>query len=237
METVGMRPVVVHGGGSRISAAMQKAGIEPNFIEGRRYTDAATLDIVEQVLAGDVNSELAERFEKIGGRAKTLNFATSPVLTGEQISLTGEDGGTVDLGFVGTVSAVDCSVIDELCCAGQVPFIPSMAETVGRQKLNVNADTAAMEVACALNAEKLIMLSDVPGVCLEKGNEESLISSLNAEKANQLIADGTISDGMIPKVQACLETLERGVSKVHICLLYTSPSPRDLSTSRMPSSA
>ena len=216
METVGMRPVIVHGGGARISEAMEAAGIEPNFIEGRRYTDAATLEIVERVLANEINNELAERFEKIGGRAMTLNFQSAPVLTGEQIKLTGEDGSDIDLGFVGQVSKVDRLVIDNLCYAGQVPFIPSMAETVDGQKLNVNADTAAMEVACALNAEKLIMLSDVPGVCLEKGNEDSLISTLNAEKAAELIADGTISDGMIPKVQACLTTLERGVSKVHI---------------------
>lgn len=216
METVGMRPVIVHGGGARISEAMEAAGIEPNFIEGRRYTDAATLEIVERVLANEINNELAERFEKIGGRAMTLNFQSAPVLTGEQIKLTGEDGNDIDLGFVGQVSKVDRLVIDNLCYAGQVPFIPSMAETVDGQKLNVNADTAAMEVACALNAEKLIMLSDVPGVCLEKGNEDSLISTLNAEKAAELIADGTISDGMIPKVQACLTTLERGVSKVHI---------------------
>lgn len=216
METVGMRPVIVHGGGARISQAMEAAGIEPNFIEGRRYTDAATLEIVERVLANEINNELAERFEKIGGRAMTLNFQSAPVLTGEQLKLTGEDGSDIDLGFVGQVSKVDRLVIDNLCYAGQVPFIPSMAETVDGQKLNVNADTAAMEVACALNAEKLIMLSDVPGVCLEKGNEDSLVSTLNAEKAAELIADGTISDGMIPKVQACLTTLERGVSKVHI---------------------
>ena len=216
METVGMRPVIVHGGGARISQAMQTAGIEPNFIEGRRYTDAATLEIVERVLANEINNELAERFEKIGGRAMTLNFQSAPVLTGEQLKLTGEDGSDIDLGFVGQVSKVDRLVIDNLCYAGQVPFIPSMAETVDGQKLNVNADTAAMEVACALNAEKLIMLSDVPGVCLEKENEDSLVSTLNAEKAAELIADGTISDGMIPKVQACLTTLERGVSKVHI---------------------
>ena len=209
METVGMRPVIVHGGGARISQAMEAAGIEPNFIEGRRYTDAATLEIVERVLANEINNELAERFEKIGGRAMTLNFQSAPVLTGEQLKLTGEDGSDIDLGFVRQVSKVDRLVIDNLCYAGQVPFIPSMAETVDGQKLNVNADTAAMEVACALNAEKLIMLSDVPGVCLEKGNEDSLVSTLNAEKAAELIA----------------------------CLLYTSPSPRDQRGSRMPSSA
>ena len=125
METVGMRPVVVHGGGSRISQAMQTAGIEPNFIEGRRYTDAATLEIVERVLANEINNELAERFEKIGGRAMTLNFQSAPVLTGEQIKLTGEDGSDIDLGFVGQVSKVDRLVIDNLCYACLLYTSPS----------------------------------------------------------------------------------------------------------------
>lgn len=216
METVGMRPVIVHGGGSRISDAMAEAGIEPNFIEGRRYTDEATLGIVERVLAEEINNELADRFEKIGGRAMTLNFQSTPVLTGEKLSLQNESGDEVDLGLVGEVTQVDRLVVDNLCYAGQVPFIPSMCQTEDGQKLNVNADTAAMKIACELNAEKLIMLSDVPGVCRDKDDESTLISTLNRETAQELIADGSIRDGMIPKVEACLETLDRGVKKVHI---------------------
>lgn len=216
METVGMRPVVVHGGGSRISKAMKDAGIEPRFVQGRRFTDQATLDIVERVLATETNHFLAEEFEKIGGRAMTLNFESTPVLTGKKLELADEGGAPVDLGFVGEITKVDRLVIDNLCYAGQTPFIPSMCETEDGQKLNVNADTVATRLAQELNADKLVILSDVPGVLLDPADPNSLASSLTKEEALALIADGTISDGMIPKVEACLETIDRGVRKVHI---------------------
>ena len=216
METVGMRPVVVHGGGSRISAAMQEAGIEPRFVQGRRYTDQQTLDIVERVLATDTNHFLAEEFEKIGGRAMTLNFKSTPVLKGKKLELTDETGEPIDLGFVGEVTKVDRLVIDNLCYAGQTPFIPSMCETEDGQKLNVNADTVATRLAQELGADKLVILSDVPGVLRNPEDPDSIISSLTKAEALELIADGTISAGMIPKVEACLETLDRGVRKVHI---------------------
>ena len=216
MESVGMRPVVVHGAGSRISAAMQVAGIEPRFVAGRRYTDQATLEIVEKVLAQDTNQELAETFEKIGGRAMTLNFDSTPVLTGQLLKLNDDQGQPVDLGFVGEISKVDRLVIDNLCYAGQVPFIPSMAETEDGQKLNVNADTVATKVAQELNAHKLVVLSDVPGVLRDPDDPESIISSLTRSEALALIEDGTISGGMIPKIEACLDTIDRGVRKVHI---------------------
>ena len=216
METVGMRPVVVHGGGKRITAAMEAAGIEARFVQGRRYTDAATLAIVEQSLATETNQFIADEYEKIGGRAMTLNFESSPVLEGELLKLLDEDGNPVDLGFVGEVTKVDRVVIDNLCYAGQTPFIPSMAITADGQKLNVNADTAATKLAQEVSAEKLIVLSDVPGVLRDPEDPESLISSLSRSEAKSLIADGTISGGMIPKVEACLQTIDRGVSKVHI---------------------
>ena len=216
MESVGMRPVVVHGAGSRISTAMKAAGIEPRFVAGRRYTDAATLAIVEQVLAQDTNQELADTFEKIGGRAMTLNFESTPVLTGQLLKLNDDQGEPLDLGFVGEITKVDRLVIDNLCYAGQVPFIPSMAETTDGQKLNVNADTVATKVAQALNAHKLVVLSDVPGVLRDPDDPESIISSLTRSEALGLIEDGTISGGMIPKIEACLETIDRGVRKVHI---------------------
>lgn len=216
MESVGMRPVVVHGAGSRISAAMQVAGIEPRFVAGRRYTDQATLEIVEKVLAQDTNQELAETFEKIGGRAMTLNFDSTPVLTGQLLKLNDDQGQPVDLGFVGEISKVDRLVIDNLCYAGQVPFIPSMAETEDGQKLNVNADTVATKVAQELNAHKLVVLSDIPGVLRDPDDPKSIISSLSRSEAHALIEDGTISGGMIPKIEACLETIDRGVHKVHI---------------------
>ena len=216
IETVGMRPVVVHGAGSRISAAMEQAGIEPRFVEGRRFTDAPTLEIVEKVLANETNHFLADEFEKIGGRAMTLNFESSPVLTGELLKLTDKSGEPVDLGFVGKITKVDRIVIDNLCYAGQVPFIPSMCETTEGQKLNVNADSVATKVAQELNADKLVIISDVPGVMRDPYDPSSIISSLTKSEALKLIKDGTIAGGMIPKVEACLETLDRGVRRVHI---------------------
>ncbi len=216
METVGMRPVVVHGAGSRISAAMQEAGIEPRFVAGRRFTDPATLEIVERILAQETNHQLAETFERIGGRAMTLNFESTPVLTGQKLELKNDAGEVEDLGLVGEVTRVDRLVIDNLCYAGQVPFIPSMAETEDGQKLNVNADTAATKIAQELGADKLVILSDVPGVLRDPDDPNSIISSLTRSEANKLIKDGVISGGMIPKIEACLETIDRGVRKVHI---------------------
>ncbi len=216
METVGMRPVIIHGGGARISKAMESSGIEPNFIQGRRFTDDATLEIVERVLSQETNQQLADDFEKIGGRAMTLNFESTPVLYGERLQLKDEGGSKIDLGHVGSVTKIERMVIDNLCYAGQTPFIPSMCLTEQGEKLNVNADTAAVTLATQLNADKLIFLSDVPGVLREPQVPESLISSLTKEEALALIDDGTISGGMIPKVQACVDAINGGVKKVHI---------------------
>ncbi len=216
METVGMRPVVVHGGGAAISRRADEAGIKPRFVQGRRVTDAATLDIVEQVLAYETNERLQRRIEELGGRAMNLNFRSENVLIGERLELTDEAGHAVDLGSVGRVTRVERRVIENLCYAGQIPIIPSMCLDAEGHKLNVNADTAAISVAAALDAEKLVFLSDVNGVRLDKDDPKSLVHSLTGDEAERLISSGVISSGMIPKVQACLETLEQGVGKVHI---------------------
>jgi acetylglutamate kinase len=219
METVGMRPIVVHGGGAAITRAMEAAKIEPRFIQGRRYTDDATLKIVEQVLAGEINESVAARIEEMGGRAMPLNFAgetNNNVLYGERITLKGEGGAAIDLGHVGRVTRVDRDTIENLCYAGQVPVIPSMCETETGERLNVNADTAATAVAQALGAEKLVFLSDVNGVRRDKNDPNTLIHSLTAKDAQRLIAEKAIESGMIPKVEACLETLQKGVRKIHI---------------------
>jgi len=217
METVGMRPVVVHGGGAAIDRAMDAAGLVPRKIKGRRYTDDATLKIVEQVLAFETNESLAAKIEELGGRAMPLNFRTTNVLFGQRITLSGEGGEAIDLGHVGHVTRVDRTTIENLCYAGQVPIIPSMAldPTTGG-KLNVNADTAATAVAQSLGAEKLMYMSDVNGVRRDKHDASSIIHSLTDKEARELIRTGVIDAGMIPKVEACLETLDRGVRKVHI---------------------
>jgi acetylglutamate kinase len=216
MTTLGMRVVVVHGGGKAISRAMDEAGIEPRFVQGRRYTDEATLAIVERVLATELNHELASRLEEYGGRAMSLNFLSTNVLFGEPLTLAGPAGEPLDLGHVGEVTRVDRLTIDNLAYAGQVPVIPSMALGPDGHKLNVNADTAATAVAAAMGADKLVVLSDIPGVLRDVANPESLIHSLSASEARRLIADGTIAAGMIPKIEGCLETLARGVGKIHI---------------------
>ncbi|MEN6449566.1 MAG: acetylglutamate kinase [Thermoguttaceae bacterium] len=216
MESVGMHPVVVHGGGAAISRAMAEAGLKPNFVQGRRYTDVQTLDIVERVLAGDVNEHLTHRINELGGQAQPLCFRTRNVLFGHRMTLPGDNGSPVDLGFVGDVDRVDKETIIELSRVGIVPIIPSMCLGDDGQKLNVNADTAATAVAQALEAEKLVYLSDINGVRRDKNDPESLIHSLTATEANALIASGAVDCGMIPKVQACLDTLSHGVRKVHI---------------------
>ncbi len=217
METVGMRPVVVHGGGAAISRAMAEAGIEPHFVQGRRYTDAKVRDIVERVLARDTNERLADWIERLGGRAAPLNFRNeNNVLFGRRLQLADKQGQAIDLGYVGEVTRVDRTTIENLCYAGIVPVIPSMCQDDRGEKLNVNADTAATAVAQSLGAEKLVYLSDVNGVRRDKDDPNSLIHSLKASQARELLASGAIDAGMIPKIEACLETLNRGVRKVHI---------------------
>lgn len=216
METVGMRPVVVHGGGAAISRAMDAAGIEPLFIRGRRYTDQRSLEIVERVLTREINESLSQRIEELGGRAMSLNFRSTCVLHGHRMQLTDDEGQPIDLGHVGEVTRVDRSLIEKLGQAGLIPVIPSMCWDENGQKLNVNADTAAMAVAEALGAEKLVFLSDVPGVLRDKNDPGSFVHTLNPGEARRLIQQGVVGGGMIPKVEACLATLERGVKKIHI---------------------
>jgi acetylglutamate kinase len=216
MESVGMRPVIVHGGGPSINKAMEAARIEPVWIKGRRVTDEKTLAIVEKVLAGELNEHLTAEIERLGGRAMNLSINTTQVLFGEKLLLEEPGSEPVDLGFVGQVTRVDRQTIESLTYTEQIPVIPSMAIDDRGQRYNVNADTAAMAVAEALGAEKLIFVSDVNGVRRDKDDPNSVIHSLTADEARDLIAQGVIAGGMIPKVEACLATLQRGVGKVHI---------------------
>ncbi|MDR0522289.1 MAG: acetylglutamate kinase [Planctomycetaceae bacterium] len=219
MESVGMKPVLVHGGGAAISQAMQNAGIEPRFVQGRRYTDTDSLEIVKRVLGKEINEELVNRIRLFEGQAASLSVCfDSNVLFGRKLTLTDECGSEVDMGWVGTVTKVNTEPIRQLCESGVVPVIPSVAvmHDGSGQCLNVNADTAATAIAKELHAEKLVYVSEVNGVRTDPDDPNSMIDSITADQAKKMLASGSIAGGMIPKIQACLETLERGVNKIHI---------------------
>lgn len=217
MQTVGLRPVVVHGGGKAISAAMARAGLEPQWVQGRRYTDEATLEIAARVLAEEVNTDIVRHIGKYGGRATGLHHKSTQCLFGTRLSLPGADGEPpIDLGRVGEVTEVDATQIENFCLAGVVPVIPSLAEDDDGGLLNVNADTAAAAVARALQAEKLVFLTDTPGILRDREDPETLIRHLTPEACHELVRAGVVASGMIPKVEACLASLEAGVKKIHI---------------------
>lgn len=219
METVGMKPVVVHGGGAAISEAMTKAGIQPTFVQGRRYTDDATLGVVREVLARQISGSLVDQIQFYGGSAVALSEPFgSNVLYGKKATIKDDAGENVDLGWVGEVTRVDVKKIEEYCDQGIIPVIPSytVLEGTENQGLNVNADVAATEVAKQLRAHKLVFVSEVNGVRTDPNDPNSMIDSLTADEARKLLASGAIVGGMIPKIQSCLKTIERGVEKIHI---------------------
>jgi acetylglutamate kinase len=224
LETVGLRPVLVHGGGKAIDRAMSRAGLQPRKVQGRRYTDDATLNIVVRVLFDEINADIVRQLRRLGGRAIGLHTGDLQVLFGQRLLLQvpGQPPGSppVDLGHVGHVTRVDGPLIETFAAGGVIPVIPSVAieETEGRAGgwLNVNADTAAAAVATHLRAEKLVFLTDTPGILLDRRDSDSLVHSLDAAGCQDLIARRIIDEGMIPKVEACLDSLRAGVRKTHM---------------------
>jgi acetylglutamate kinase len=216
MATVGLRPILVHGGGKPIDRAMAAAGLQPRKVQGRRYTDDDTLAIVVRVLTSEINAGLVAQLRQLGGRAVGLHTGPLQCLFGEKLLLPGNDGTPIDLGRVGQVTRVDGPLIADFCAAGVVPVIPSLGLDADDGWLNVNADTAAAAVAEHLRAEKLVFLTDTPGILRDRANEASLIASLDAADCHKLIGSGIIDSGMIPKVEACLASLRAGVRKVHM---------------------
>lgn len=216
MESVGMKPVLVHGGGKAISRAMRQAGIEPVFVHGRRYTDDKSIELVAEVLANDICGSLVQEIQRQGGHAVGLSFLTNNCLIAEKLELTDDQGQPIDLGRVGHVVSVNQKLLREAWAANTIPVLPSIALDTSGRKLNINADTAAAAVAKLLGAEKLVFLSDVPGIFTDKTRPETLLSHLDAGRCRQLIADGTIDAGMVPKVEAALEAIASGVRKVHV---------------------
>ena len=222
MDAVGIRPVVVHGGGSGITQAMQAAGLEAQFVHGRRYTDDRTLAIAEQVLAKQINRSIVDQIASRGPKAMGLHSLASCVVFAKRMFLRlpagpGQEGDCrqIDLGFVGEVDWINRDVLLALLEAGCVPVVAPIGRDAAGGKLNVNADLVAGHVAAAIGAEKLVLVSDTHGVRTSH-EVDSLASHLTQSKIRQLVEEGVIVAGMLPKVEASLIALEGGVSKVHI---------------------
>jgi acetylglutamate kinase len=208
LKLVGMNPVIVHGGGDEISRFMKKMNMEPRFVDGLRVTDEETMDIVEMVLGGRVNKAIVCALEKQGGRS---------------VGLSGKDGRLIQarvkdpkLGRVGIVESLNVDVVDRLSEAGFIPVIAPVGMDSEGGSLNINADTLAGDLAARLGAEKYVVLTDVQGILRDPDDGATLISSLSLEEAKNLIGDGTIAGGMLPKVESCVRALEGQVNRAHV---------------------
>ncbi|AQT70208.1 Acetylglutamate kinase [Anaerohalosphaera lusitana] len=216
MATVGMHPVLVHGGGKAITRAMQEAGLAPTWVHGRRYTDERTLAIAEHTLVHKVNAGIAQTLREIGADAMGLHSLSSCVLFAKPLKLTGDNGRKLDVGMVGTIEDVNADLLKTLCESGTIPVIAPVAMNRMGTKLNVNADSAAGEVAAALKAEKLVVLSDTHGIFKDIDDPSSQISSATEQEVEAMVEDGIISAGMLPKVESCFTALKGGAGKAHI---------------------
>ncbi len=209
MSCVGIRPVLVHGGGPEINSWLDKLGIEPQFKNGLRVTDAPTMDVVEMVLVGRVNKEIVSLINQSGGSAVGLCGKDGNLVKARP---SGEEG----IGFVGEVSSVDIHLLEALVNAGHIPVVSSVAADETGQAYNINADTVAGEIAAALGAEKLILLTDTAGILRDYHDRSTLIPRLDIGEARKLIETGIVSGGMIPKVNCCVRSLAQGVKAAHI---------------------
>jgi acetylglutamate kinase len=218
LNFIGVHTVVVHGGGPRISEMMKRLGKEPAFVHGQRVTDAETMDIVEMVLGGLINKEIVALMNSHGGKAIGLSGKDGSFIKAEKKVVkrrspaTGEDE-IIDLGLVGKVKEVNTSVLKSLEDQSFITVVAPIGIGPGGETLNINADYVASAIASSLKAEKLILLTDVPGIMKKDGR---VVSTVKSSKAAKMIDDGSVSGGMIPKVQACLGALKAGVGKTHI---------------------
>jgi len=214
MRLVGMQPVVVHGGGPQIDQTMKTSGMQPRFVQGLRITDADTMRIVERVLVGEINQEIVAWIQRLGGAAIGLSGKDGGLIQARKAApVKAPDGQLVDLGLVGDVARVDPRPIRTLQEAGYIPVVAPTAGDETGATYNINADLVAGEVAAALVAEKLVLLTDTDGILDRQGR---LLSTLTRQDVERLMADGTVTRGMLPKVQACLTALKAGVRKTHI---------------------
>jgi acetylglutamate kinase len=211
MHYVGLCPVLVHGGGPEITEAMRRSGKEPTFINGLRFTDEETVEIVEMVLAGKTNKGIVSLIQRHGGKAVGLSGKDGDLFVAQKMLVKG-----VDLGYVGEITAVNTELLQILAREGYIPVISSVAVGPEGETLNINADHVAGRLAGELHAEKLILLTDVRGILQDVNDPTSLLSALDAATARRLIETGKVEKGMIPKVEACLMALEGRVPRTHI---------------------
>ncbi|MBK1988437.1 acetylglutamate kinase [Sphaerospermopsis aphanizomenoides BCCUSP55] len=209
LSCVGLRPILVHGGGPEINSWLDKLGIEAQFKNGLRVTDAPTMDVVEMVLVGRVNKEIVALINQAGGKAVGLCGKDGHLITARP---QGDEG----IGFVGEVSNVNIKILETLASNGYIPVVSSVAADDNGQAYNINADTVAGEIAAALGAEKLILLTDTRGILKNYKDPSTLIPKVDIPEARQLINDGIVSGGMIPKVNCCVRSLAQGVKAAHI---------------------
>jgi acetylglutamate kinase len=213
MKLVGMNPVVVHGGGPQIGSLLEKLGIQSEFISGMRVTDAATMDVVEMVLGGTVNKTIVSLLNQAGGKAIGITGKDGGLIQARKMLMKDADGKTLDIGFVGEVESVNRDVVDTLVSSDFIPVIAPIGVGSDGQSYNINADLVAGKIAEALHAEKLVLLTNVAGLQDKAGN---VLTGLSTEQVDELIADGTIYGGMLPKIQCALDAVKGGVTSSHI---------------------
>jgi len=214
MKLVGFNPVVVHGGGPQIGDVLERLGKQTRFIRGMRVTDAETMDVVEMVLGGSVNKEIVNGINQHGGRAVGLTGKDGGLISARKLQLVDHDnGGHVDLGMTGEVADIDPAIVRRLELDDFIPVIAPIGVGADGRSYNINADLVAGEMAAVLDAEKLMLLTNTPGVL---DNEGRLLTGLEPDQVQALIDDGTISGGMLPKIQCALDAVARGVRAVHI---------------------
>jgi acetylglutamate kinase len=215
MKFVGINPVVVHGGGPEINAMLEKIGKESKFVEGNRVTDLETVEIVEMILSGKVNKDLVSNINRHGGRAIGLSGKDDNMILVEKKFIE-KDGETIDIGYVGEIKEINTDIIDMLDFNNYIPVISTIGVDKEGQTYNINADYVAGEIAGKIKADRLIFLTDVDGIMQDHTNKETLISDITRKEVEILIEDGTISGGMLPKVETCLHALKKGVENVII---------------------
>ena len=214
MRTVGMHPIIVHGGGKSITSRLKEANIPARFVDGLRYTDEKTIHIVKEVLRDQISNHIADILRKFGADPILLNGVDGRVIKCRRLSE--HMGKPVDLGFVGEITSIDRDIVIKACELGKVPVIAPIGADETGQLYNINADVMAGELSAAINAEKMVYLSDIPGILRDLSNPESLMSTIKKSQIDPLIKDNVISGGMIPKIQSCLKSLDAGAKKTHI---------------------